>query len=93
MVNEFQSCAWMYYFQWSPFFLVLQVDLLQSQSEVKQLLDRVAGAAQERAEMVSSKVHVQLLQIADDRALAAEQKARELEKEVCVCVCVCMYAF
>ena len=65
---------------------VLQVDLLQSQNEVKQLLERVVGAARERSEMVSSKVHVQLLQIADDRALAAEQKAQELEKEVCVCV-------
>ena len=31
---------------------------------------------------VSSKVHNQLLQIADDRAHAAEQKARQLEREV-----------
>ena len=32
---------------------------------------------------VSHKVHSQLLQIADERALASEQKARELEREVC----------
>ena len=31
---------------------------------------------------VSHKVHSQLLQIADERALAAEQKARQLEREV-----------
>ena len=33
--------------------------------------------------MVSSKVHIQLLQIADEKAAAAEQRTHELEKEVC----------
>lgn len=32
--------------------------------------------------MVSSRVHTQLMQIADERAQAAERKALELEKEV-----------
>ena len=40
---------------------------------------------------VSSKVHNQLLQIADERAHTAEQKALQLEREVqymYMCVCV-----
>ena len=33
--------------------------------------------------MVSSKVHTQLLEIADEKAMAAERRASELDKEVC----------
>jgi hypothetical protein len=68
---------------------VAQVELLQSQGEVKRLLDRVGEATRDRSEMVSSKVHNQLLQIADERAHTAEQKALQLEREVHVHVCVC----
>lgn len=38
--------------------------------------------------MVSSKVHTQLMQMADEKAMLAERRAQELEREVCVCVCV-----
>ena len=61
---------------------VLQTELLQSQGEVRRLLDRVGVASRERAEMVSSTVHTQLLQIADDRTTEAESRARQLEREV-----------
>lgn len=39
-------------------------------------------ATRERAEMVSNRVHTQLLQIADEKAMAAEKRAQELEREV-----------
>ncbi len=58
------------------------MELLQSQGEVRRLLDRVTEAERDKAEMVSSKVHTQLLQIADDRAMAAETRAQKLENEV-----------
>ena len=61
---------------------VLQVELLQSQNEVKRLSDRVTEASRDKAEMVSSKVHTQLIQIADEKAMAAEMRTQELEKEV-----------
>lgn len=64
-------------------YLVLQTELLQSQNEVRRLLDRVTEASRDKSEMVSSKVHIQLLQIADEKAAAAEQRTHELEKEVC----------
>jgi len=45
-------------------------------------LDRVSEAAREKTESVSSKVHTQLLQLADERALTAERKSHDLEREV-----------
>ena len=61
---------------------VVQSELLQAQSEVRRLLDRVAEASRDRSEMVSSRVHTQLIQIADERAQAAERRNLELEREV-----------
>ena len=61
---------------------MLQAEILQSQNEVRRLLDRVTEASREKSEMVSNKVHTQLMQIADEKAAAAEQRAHELEKEV-----------
>ncbi|CAI8036937.1 hypothetical protein GBAR_LOCUS20688 [Geodia barretti] len=61
---------------------VAQTELLHSQGEVKRLLDRVGVATRDRSEMVSSKVHNQLLQIADERAQSAEQKALQLERQL-----------
>jgi hypothetical protein len=61
---------------------VAQTELLHSQGEVKRLLDRVGEATRNRSEMVSSKVHNQLLQIADERAQSAEQKALQLERQL-----------
>ena len=49
---------------------------------MRRLLDRVAEATREKTEMVSSKVHTQLLEIADEKAMAAERRASELDKEV-----------
>ena len=56
--------------------------MLQSQNEVRRLLNRITEASREKSEMVSNKVHTQLMQIADEKAAAAEQRANELEKEV-----------
>jgi len=64
-------------------FLVLQTELLQSHNEVKSLLDKISELTREKAEKVSHTVHTQLLQIADEKALQAESKCRELESEVC----------
>ena len=61
---------------------VLQSELLQSQGEVRLLLDRVGEASRDRSEMISSKVHTQLLQVADDRAMSAERQTQALEREV-----------
>lgn len=61
---------------------MLQAELLQSQAEVKRLLDRMNELSRDRQEMVSSAVHTQLLQISDDRALVAERKVKQLELEV-----------
>ena len=61
---------------------MLQADLLQSQAEVQRLLDRLSEFSRERREMVSGKVHTQLLQISDERAEMAERKIKELEQEV-----------
>lgn len=61
---------------------MLQADLLQSQAEVQRLLDRLSEFSRERREMVSGKVHTQLLQISDERAEMAERRIKELEQEV-----------
>jgi len=63
--------------------LVLQAELLQSRSEVRSLLDKISELTREKAETVSHVVHVQLMQIADEKALQAETKCRQLESEVC----------
>jgi hypothetical protein len=62
---------------------MLQSELLQSQGEVRRLLDRLAEMTHERAEMVSSKVHSELMKIADDKTHEAEAKAVVLQAEVC----------
>ena len=62
--------------------VVLQVELLQSQSEVKRLLDQMTETNRHRSEMVSSKVHGQLMAIADEKARESERKVVELLKEV-----------
>jgi len=62
---------------------VLQAELLQSRSEVKSLLDKISELTREKAETVSHVVHMQLMQIADEKALQAETKCRQLESEVC----------
>ena len=56
--------------------------MLQSRSEVKSLLDKISELTREKAENVSHTIHTQLLQIADDKALQAETKCRQLENEV-----------
>lgn len=61
---------------------VVQAELLQTQTEVRMLLERVGEVARERTESVSSKVHTQLLQLADERAMVAEQHAQDMEREV-----------
>ena len=61
---------------------VVQSELLQAQSEVRRLLDRVAEASRDRSEMVSNRVHTQLIQIADERAEVAERRNLELERQV-----------
>ena len=71
--------------------LVLQADLLQSQAEVQRLLDRLGEFSHERREMVSSRVHTQLLQISDERAEMAERKVKELEQEVKKKYCMFMH--
>ena len=64
------------------YILVLQAELLQSQAEVKRLLNRLNEFSRERREMVSGHVHTQLLQISDERAETAERKVKELEQQV-----------
>ena len=64
------------------FCVVLQTELLQSQSEVRMLLDRVSESSRNRAEMVSSKIHNQLMSIADEKAAASERCAQMMEREV-----------
>jgi len=61
---------------------VLQTELLQSQSEVRMLLDRVSESSRDRAEMVSSKVHTQLMNMADEKLAASERRAQMMEREV-----------
>ncbi|XP_065837392.1 uro-adherence factor A-like isoform X2 [Oscarella lobularis] len=61
---------------------LLQVELLQSQSEVKRLLDQMTETNRHRSEMVSSKVHGQLMAIADEKARESERKVVELLKEI-----------
>ncbi len=61
---------------------VLQTELLQSQSEVRMLLDRVSESSRDRAEMVSSKVHNQLMSIADEKVAVTERRAQVMEREV-----------
>ena len=67
---------------------VLQAELLQSQGEVRMLLDRVSESSRDRAEMVSSKVHTQLMAIADEKVVASERRGQMLEREVSSIVCV-----
>ena len=62
---------------------MLQAELLQSQGEVRMLLDRVSESSRDRAEMVSSKVHTQLMAIADEKVVASERRAQMMEREVC----------
>ncbi len=47
------------------------------------LLDRVTESSRDRAEMVSSKVHNQLMTIADERVAASERRGHMMEREVC----------
>jgi hypothetical protein len=61
---------------------ILQVELLQSQVEVKRLLDRLNDLSRDKQEMVSGKVHAQLLQLSDERAESAERRIKELELEI-----------
>ncbi|XP_003383424.1 PREDICTED: titin-like [Amphimedon queenslandica] len=61
---------------------VLQAELLQSQAEVKRLLDRLGELSRGRQEMVSGAVHSQLLELSDRRAEEAERRVRELEQQV-----------
>ena len=58
---------------------------------MKSLLDKISELTREKAENVSHVVHTQLLQIADEKALQAETKCRQLENEVqgFVCVYIC----
>ena len=42
----------------------------------------MGGFSRERQEMVSGRVHNQLLQLSDERAERAERKIKELEQEV-----------
>ncbi len=56
---------------------------MQSQGEVRMLLDRVRESSRDRAEMVSSKVHTQLMAIADEKVVASERRGQILEREVC----------
>lgn len=63
---------------------VLQAELLQSQGEVRMLLDRVSESSRDRAEMVSSRVHTQLMAIADEKAMASERRGQIMEREVCL---------
>ena len=71
--------------------LVLQSELLQSQGEVKRLLDRLAEMSYERSEMVSGKVHSELMKIADNKTHAAETKAAELQTEVGHSMCASLF--
>ena len=64
---------------------MLQSELLQSQGEVKRLLDSLTELRQERSEMVSGRVHNELMKIADDKARAAEAKVAEMQHEVSMC--------
>lgn len=47
------------------------------------LLDRVGESSRDRAEMVSSRVHTQLMAIADEKVVASERRAQIMEREVC----------
>lgn len=67
--------------------IVLQAELLQTQAEVKNLLNRLNQLSKDRQEMVSGSVHNKLIQIADERAQQAELKVKELEQEVILSVC------
>lgn len=42
----------------------------------------MGGFSRERQEMVSGRVHNQLLQLSDERAEQAERRIKELEQEV-----------
>ena len=64
-------------------FAVCQNELLQSREETGRLLNKVEEMMRERSEMVTHKVHTQLLKISDSRADEAEQRVHQLENEVC----------
>ena len=46
------------------------------------MLDQVSELSRDRAEMVSSKVHNQLMNIVDEKVLASERRAQMMEREV-----------
>ena len=69
---------------------MFQTELLHSQSEVQRLLTRVEDLSRDNHEMVSSKVHNQLLRLADEKADRAERKLKEIETEVSV-NSLCLY--
>ncbi len=69
---------------------VLSAELLQAQTEVGVLLQRAGQAARDKTESVSSKVHTQLLQLADEKAAAAEQRTLNLEREVSTIHLLCL---
>ena len=46
------------------------------------LLDRVSESSRDKAEMVSSKVHTQLMAITDEKLLASERRGQLMEREV-----------
>ena len=72
-----------YRFVWSPVIsVVCQNELLQSREETQKLLNKVEEMMQERSEMVTHRIHAQLLRISDARADEAEKRVQEVEKEV-----------
>ncbi|XP_038049722.1 probable GPI-anchored adhesin-like protein PGA55 [Patiria miniata] len=61
---------------------VVQTELLASKDEVNRLLSHLAQATREKADMVSSKVHKELLRMAEERASRAEMKTLALQREL-----------
>lgn len=46
------------------------------------MLDQMSELSRDRAEMVSSKVHNQLMNILDEKVMAGERRAQMLQREV-----------
>ena len=61
---------------------VLQAERLQSQAEVRMLLEKISESSRDRAEMVSNKVHNQLMAIVEEKVVAGERQAQIMEREV-----------
>ena len=80
-----------FYLKPCVFHAVLQAELLQAQGEVRMLLDRVSESSRDKAEMVSSKVHTQLMAIADEKVMAGERRAQIMEREVGVSLYVVIH--